>query len=448
MPRLLPPGPQKKLPFSNVIAMRKNPLLFFQKMAEKYGELSYVKIGPQEIVLVTNPELIKTILVTDNDNFIKGRVLEMAKMVVGEGLLTSEGDFHKRQKRLLQPAFHHSKIKNYTTAMSEITLNYCEKWQTMTVIDLNKEIMALTLQIASKTLFDTSPDYDLQKIQNSLAAALNMFNEVINPLAYFFSRLNLRKYRDFDRARAYLDQVIRDLIAERRNNFAERDDLLSRMLQAQDTEGDGTGMSDQQIRDEAMTLFIAGHETTANALSWTFYLLQANPEKEQKLREEIEAVLGDRIPEAEDLPKLKYARMVLTESMRLYPPAWVIARRNIREYAIGDYRFPPSTAFVMSQYLVQRQERYYPEPLKFLPERWTEEFKKSIPRFAYFPFGGGPRACIGEYFAWTEAILLLTIILQHYQLKLLPNQQIREKPLITLRPEGSFLVELKKIKSW
>jgi cytochrome P450 len=433
--RSFPPGPKRGLPFSSLLAYRRGPLLYFQNLAKNYGDISFFRIGPQEAFFVNHPDLIKDVLVTNNQNFMKGLVLQRAKRLLGEGLLTSEGEFHRRQRRLAQPAFHRQRIASYGEVMIDYATRTSERWRNGETLDISEEMMRLTLGIVGKTLFDADVESDSGDVGEAMTVVMALFDTLTMPFFELLSKLPLPQLRRFDAARAKLDRIIFSLVEDRRKSGVDRGDLLSMLLLAQDEEGDGGQMTDQQLRDELMTIFLAGHETTANALTWTWYLLSQHPEVEAILHEEIDSVLSSRRPDSSDAAKLRYTEMVLAESMRLYPPAWGIGRLATVDCSLGGYFLPKKTLVVVSQYVMHRDARYYRQPLVFDPERWTAEARESRPAFAYFPFGGGPRRCIGEGFAWMEGLLLLATLAQKWQLRLVPNHPVALKPVVTLRPK-------------
>jgi cytochrome P450 len=367
---------------------------------------------------------------------MKGHVLQRAKILLGEGLLTSEGEFHLRQRRLVQPAFHRQRIAVYARDMVDRAWITGDRWRDGETVDMDHEMMALTLAIVARTLFDADVDAEANEIGGALTEALDLFQTVFIPGMQLLDRLPLPHTRRFARARGRLDATIYRLIAERRAERArgeERGDLLSMMLSAQDAEGDGGSMTDEQLRDEAMTLFLAGHETTANALTWTWYLLSQHPDVEGRLHDEVDRVLGDRRATADDLPALPYTRMVLSESMRLYPPAYAIGRRALEPYQVAGVMIPRGSLVVVSPLVTQRDARWFPEPDRFDPQRWTPEAQASRPKFSYFPVGGGTRMCIGDQFAWTEGMLVLATLAQRWRAELAPGQRVAMKPMITLR---------------
>ncbi|MGE5138274.1 MAG: cytochrome P450, partial [Rudaea sp.] len=433
-------------PGETFLAFRRDPLRVLTSSVAEYGNLVHFKVLGQHIFLLNEPELINDLLVTDNKNFIKSRGLAVARRVLGNGLLTSEGEFHLRQRRMIQPAFHRQRIASYATTMVDYANKARERWADGGTVDMHEEMMRLTLAIVAKTLFDENVEDEAREIGAALTVTINMFQRQLNPWWDWLMRLPLPSTRRYEAARARLDQTIYRFIRERRASGEDRGDLLSMLLHTQDEEGDRERMTERQVRDEAMTLFLAGHETTANALTWTWYLLSQNPEAEGRMHAEIDAVLGGRIPTVEDLPNLKYTEMALTESMRLYPPAWIVGRQALNDYRLGDgeYVAPEGSTLFASQFIMHRDPHFFPEPDRFKPERWTPERRASLPKFAYFPFGGGPRVCIGEPFAWMEGVLLLAALGQKWQMRLDPNQRVALLPQITLRPKYGMRMRLER----
>ena len=430
-----PPGPSRSFPLSGLFAYRRGPLPFFQKLAQQYGDISYFQLGPQRAFFLNHPDYIKDVLVTNHQNFMKGLALQRAKRLLGEGLLTSEGSFHRRQKRLAQPAFHRARIASYADVMTEHAATTRDRWHDGETLDISEEMMQLTLGIVGKTLFDADVASDAGEVGEAMTVLLDLFNTLTIPFFEIIQRLPLPQFRRFDQAKAKLDAIMYRLVEERRRSSEDRGDLLSMLLLSQDTEGDGGQMTDEQLRDELLTIFLAGHETTANALTWTLYLLSQNIETEIRLHEEIEAVLGGRLPTFEDVARLKYTEKVLAESLRLFPPAWALGRMALEDSEIGGYLVPKKSLVLMSQYVMHRDARYFAEPLRFDAERWTPAAREARPQFSYFPFGGGPRRCIGEGFAWMEGILLLATLAQRWRMRLVPDHPVALKPVITLRPK-------------
>jgi cytochrome P450 len=426
------PGPKPTLLDSLVYRPGRDPLVFFTSLARTYGDVVQYRMAGERIFLVNDPQYIKDVLVTNNRNFTKSRGLERTKRLLGNGLLTSEGAFHLRQRRLMQPAFHRDRIAGYGRTMVEYADRTRSSWRDGATLDIAREMNRLTLSVVGKTLFDADVESQAAAVGEALTGVMESFWMMLLPFADLLERLPVPRLRRARMARARLDAIIYRMIADRRASGRDHGDLLSMLLTAQD-EDDGGVMTDQQVRDEAMTIFLAGHETTANALTWTWYLLSENPDIARRLHEEVDRALDGRLPAVDDIAKLPYVERVVTEAMRLYPPAWLIGRRAIAEYAFGPYLAPPRAILIMSPFIVQRDARYYPDPERFDPDRWTAERKSALPPFAYFPFGGGPRRCIGESFAWMELILIVATIAQRWDLRLVPGHPVVPQPLITLR---------------
>ena len=431
----LPPGPKSSLGTLLLYRPGRDPLAFFTNLARTYGEVVYLRMGGEHIYLLSHPRHIRDVLVTHQQSFVKGRGLERAKRLLGNGLLTSEGAAHLRQRRLIQPAFHRDRIASYAAVMTARADRAGAGWADGAEIDVAKEMMRLTLAIVGDTLFDADIESKAAEVGAAMTAVMQSFWMLMLPFAPTLERLPIPRLRRGRAARARLDAILYGMIAERRRAPGDRGDLLSMLLQAQDDEdgGNGAGMTDQQIRDEAMTIFLAGHETTANALTWTWYLVSETPGVEARLHEEIDRVLGGRLPTVADIGTLPFVEQVVTESMRLYPPAWMIGRRAIEPYAVDDYVLPPRSLVLISPYIVHRDPTCFPEPDRFLPDRWTPELKASLPPSAYLPFGGGPRRCIGESFAWMELILVLATIAQRRRLRLVPGHRVATEASVTLR---------------
>ena len=439
-----PPRSLARYPGQFVLEIARNPLAMMISMQRDHGDIAHWRIGPQNIYLFSHPDLIRDVLVTNQKNFHKSRGLERARRLLGNGLLTSEGEFHLRQRRLAQPAFHRSRIAAYATTMADYAERAGGRWRDGETVDMHTEMMRLTLGIVARTLFDADVDEEAAEIGDALTHAFESFNLAMLPFTELLEKLPLPPVRRFNAARDMLDRIIYGMIEERRRAGGDRGDLLSMLLLATDAGGDGTGMSDRQLRDEALTIFLAGHETTANALTWTWYLISQHPEVEAKLHREIDSALGDRVPRFEDIPVLPYTRMVVAESMRLYPPAWAIGRRALEPFETRGYVIPKRSVVLMSQYIVHRHPAWFPEPERFDPERWTPEAQAGRPKFSYFPFGGGTRVCIGEQFAWMEGILLVAALARKWRMRLVPGHPVEVQPLITLRPRHGMRMTLEK----
>jgi cytochrome P450 len=388
---------------------------------------------------VSHPAFIEDILVTSAKKFMKGVALQRAKKLLGEGLLTSEGQLHLQRRRTIQPLFHRQQVQIFAEAMVKHALRWRETITDGATIDVTAEMGGLTLAIVGDTLFSTNVQRDADEVREALTDAVQSFAYALLPGIEVFERLPIGPFVKVRKARARLDTIIHRVIAERRAQpsafthgaSADHVDLIAMLLAARDPENPSEpGMSDQQIRDEAMTIFLAGYETTANAMAWTWHLLGSAPHVVEKLHDEIRHVLGDRPPTVEDVTRLEYTRSVIAESMRMYPPAWTMGRRALEPHQIGDYEIEKDALVLTSQWVVHHDPRWWPDPLAFRPERWRPDAKRL--RFSYFPFGGGARLCIGESFAWTEAILLLAAIAQRWSFT--PVTPPTPEPRITLRP--------------
>lgn len=439
-----PPGPKNPPIVGNLIAFRANPLVYLTNAARQYGDIVYFRVMKQHMYALSHPDFVRDVLVTNQNNFVKSRALERAKILLGEGLLTSEGKHHLRQRRLVQPGFHRDRLAGYAAAMSECAVRWRERLRPGSM-DIAREMPQLTLTVVAKTLFSADLEPETSEIGAAMTNVLEMFDLLLLPFSDLLHKLPLRSVRRFDQARARLDAMIYGLIEARRKSGVDTGDLLSMLLQAQDEAEDGSGMagvgmSDQQVRDEAITLFIAGHETTANALTWTWYLLAQHPEVERRLHAEIDTVLDDKPPELSDVPQLRYAEMVLAEALRLYPPAWGIGRRALEPFSAGGFEIPAGSICIMSPFVIQRDARWFSDPEKFDPERWTADAREARPKFSYFPFGGGTRVCIGERFAWMEGVILMAAIAQKWRFRLEPGQHVEPLPLVTLRVRNGLRV--------
>src|SRR5215831_13800593 len=411
-------------------------------------------------MLINKPDYIEKVLLYDHGNFKKGRSLQIAKSLLGEGLVTCEGDLHTRQRRIIQPIFHPKQIATYGRVMTHYASIMNKKWKDGGTVDILREMMHLTLSIICKSVLNYDVESETEEVDRALTISRNYSKRLQTPLGQVLDKIPvLPNVKGARQAREKLDKLVYSLIKERReSNVKNYDDLLTRLIQAQDSTRSGstskmtanstTGvstlrMSDKQVRDEVMTIFIAGHETTANALTWTFYLLSQNPNIEKKLLDELGSVINsNKTPTVDDIPKLKFTEKVLRESMRLYPPVWMIGRSVDNEYALGKYTIPAGSTILMSQYIMHHDPRYYNEPDRFDPERWSSDARSSLPRFSYFPFGGGIRACIGEPFAWMEGILVLAIIVRQWKMRLMRGQRVELDPAITLRPKYGMKMKL------
>ncbi len=442
MTQHVPLMPQKFLGQA-LFAFRRDPIAYL-RAAATHGDIVRLPLTRQPLFLINHPDLIKDIFVTRQKQFKKGRGLERAKKLLGDGLLTSEDPYHLRQRRLIQPAFHRQRIAAYAEQMTAYAAKTSGTWADGETRDIAEEMLHLALAIVGKTLFNAEVEGEAGEIGDALTEVFALFHTLMLPMADLLEKLPIPSVRRFARARARLDVTIYRLIDEHRATGVDRGDLLSMLLMARDEEDDDAPMTDVQVRDEALTIFLAGHETTANALAWTWYLLSQNPDAEAKFHAEIDAVLGGRTPTLDDLPSLSFTRKVLAESLRLYSPAWVVGRRVLSDYTLENHLLKRGDIVLMSQAVMHYDPRFWDDPNRFDPERWTPEAEAARPKFAYFPFGGGPRVCIGEQFAWMEEMLLLAALGQQWKMRLAPGQVVATQPIITLRPKFGMRMVLER----
>jgi cytochrome P450 len=448
-----PPGPNPPWPLGIIRQFQGRPLAKMEELAAEYGDaVRFRAVLHYFGYFFFHPDHNKHVLQDNNKNYTKlpHPSLLLLTPVVGNGLLTSDGDFWRRQRRLAQPAFHRQRIAGFATTMTDATKAMLAKWQDGQAFNLAEAMMHLTLEIAGKTLFSK----DLTREADTVGEAFTAVNEEIASLSgkpFSYERLRFIPWWHSSKVirqnTAVLSEVVNNIITERRQSGQQKDDLLGMLMEARDEET-GEGMTDRQLRDEVMTIMLAGHETTAVALSWVFYLLSQHPAVREKLERELVDVLGGgharRTPTVADIPDLRYTTMVIEETMRLYPPAYAIARFGHEPDVIGGYDVPANAILTLSPYMTHRHPAFWPEPLKFDPERFTPERVAERPRYAYLPFGGGPRQCIGNNFAMTEAILLLATIAQQFRLELQPGYRVEVEPLITLRPKGGLPMSAKR----
>jgi len=435
----VPPGPPNDSWSGFYRQYSRDPLEYLTRLQREYGDIVMLRAFNYHVYFISDPALIEEVLVNQARKFAKGRILKANKRLFGNGLLTSEGDFWLRQRRLAQPAFHRGRIASYAETMVNFAERLFAEWRDGETRDIHAEMMRLTLQIVAKTLFDAQVDRDAQEIGRALEAIIELnsdFRRLVLTPPWLPTPQNLRAAL----ATRKLDKIIYRIIAQRRASGRDTGDLLSMLLAAQDE--DGSRMTDRQLRDEAITIFLAGHETTAIALSWTWWLLAQNPEAEAKLHAELDSTLAGRSPRMDDLPRLPYTEKCITESLRLYPPAWGMPRLAIEDVQLGEYTVPRGCGVSIAQWVVQRDARWFEDPLAFRPERWDADLQKRLPRFAYFPFGGGPRQCIGNSFALMEAQLVLATIAQKFRFRLDPTHRVTPFASITMRPKHGIRATL------
>jgi cytochrome P450 len=433
------PGP-KGNPILGVMSDFSRDTFGFIERCRDYGDVVRLRFLYLTVYFLYHPNDIEYVIATNAKNFIKSRNQRspLFQRLVGNGLLTSEGETWKRQRRLAQPAFHRHRINAYAETMA----NYAERmsltWQDGEVRDIHRDMMRLTLEIVVKTLFNADVSADADKVGRVLSRIVTPFAGQATLKWIMDNRLPTITHKLFNQDAREIDEIVYRIINERRQAGADQGDLLSMLLRAQDE--DGGRMTDRQLRDEVMTIFLAGHETTALTLCWAWYLLAQNPDVEEKFHAELAEVLRGRLPTMEDLSRMQYTEKIAKECLRLYPPAYALGREAVDECEIGGYRVPRGAQVFMFQWSTQRDARFFVEPERFSPERWTEEFSNSLPKYAYFPFGGGPRACIGNYFAMMEVMLLLATIGRRFRFSLVPNHPVSLMPAMSLRPKDGIRV--------
>jgi cytochrome P450 len=435
----LAPGP-KGSPILGVMSEFSRDTFGFIERCRDYGDVVRMRFLYMTAYFLYHPNDIEYVVATNAKNFIKSRNQRspLFQRLVGNGLLTSEGDVWKRQRRLAQPAFHRHRINAYAETMASYAERMVSTWGVGEVRDIHRDMMRLTLEIVVKTLFNADVSADADKVGRVLSRIVTPFAGQATLKWIADNRLPTATHRSFNQDAREIDAIVYRIIDERRRSGEDQGDLLSMLLNAQDE--DGSRLSDKQLRDEVMTIFLAGHETVALTLSWAWYLLAQNPEAEEKFHAELAEVLGGRLPTMEDLARLQYTEKIAKESMRLYPPAYALGREAVEECEIGGFKVPRGAQVFMFQWATQRDARFFPQPEEFHPERWTEEFTNSLPKYAYFPFGGGPRACIGNYFAMMEVVLVLATIGQRFRFSLVPDHPVSLMPAMSLRPKDGIRV--------
>ncbi|MEO3777221.1 cytochrome P450 [Micromonospora sp. B11E3] len=436
MPDRHPPGPKGVPLLGNLPGLGRGMVEFMMETAT-HGDVASFTIGPTRNYLLSHPDHIHDVLVLRRDKFTKDpHDLRTLGRWMGKGLLTSDGEHHRRQRRLVQPAFRHRRMAGYGEIAVDATQRLIEGWRPGDVRDMHHEMMKLTLNVVSRSMFGSGvPDEEAYKVQRAVAGLqdiaiqISKFGMLVSPW------LLLPLHQLLKRGTRVLDEAVMRIIAERRASGEDHGDLLSMFLLAQD-EVDGGGMTDQQVRDEAVTIFVAGQETTANGLTWAWYLLSQHPEVAEKLGAELDEVLGGRPPTAEDLPRLRYTGMVFKEALRFCPPAWTLNKRTpVEDVELGGYRLRRGSGIFIMPYVMHHHERYFPDPFRFDPERFAPEREADIPRYAFMPFGGGERICVGAGFAEMEAKLILATLAQRFRFTLAPGQRVALKPLVTLAPK-------------
>jgi cytochrome P450 len=412
---------------------RRDPLGFLLSVSSGGRDVIPIRLAHLRVFLLNRPEHVEDVLVTHQHRFVKGKALARARRLFGNGLLTSDGETHIQHRRLIQPALHRNRLGAYGASMAALAASHRDRWRSGDLIDIASEMDQLTLTIVGRTMFGADLESIAEQLRHAMTTALDLLEVPLLPLAPFLDVLPLPRVRRFRSAKLRLDATLYELIESRRRAGADTGDLLSALLAA--------GMNDREARDEAITILLGGHETVANALSWTWYLIAEHPAVEARLHEEIDSVLGDRRPSAEDVASLPFARMVFAEAMRLYPPAWLIGRAAVEKHPAGECVIPAGSLVVLSPWVVHRDPRFFPDPEQFDPDRWRPEQADPRPKFSYFPFGGGLRGCMGEAFAWMEGVLVIAILAQRWRFRLV-GEAPRPHPALTLKPQGGVRVRV------
>ena len=443
---LCPPGPRiSRLDGLLLATRRRDPLNFLVDLAREYGDITHFQIGSQRVFLLNHPDYIKDAHDRYYESFVKGRQDSTRRHFLGEGLLTAEGELHRCHRRLIQPAFHKYIFAKQEAVTLEQGARVCERWRHGEQVNIAREMKRLTLSITSQIFFNTNTDSEADEINDAMKLVVSQFAPFGSPLGSLRARLPMsRGRRRLDAAKATIDGIIRRRLAERRQSGEEHDDLLSTLVSVLDDPDTDPHTNDLRIRDEAVTFFLAGFETLGTALAWTWYLLSQNPAAQAELQEECDRVLGSKLPSVADLHELSYTKAVFAEAMRIYPPIWALARYLVRDFEAGGYVLPARSIVIMSQYLMHRDPRYFADPLKFDPRRWTPEAKSSRPQYSYFPFGGGPRGCLGEGLAWTQGVLLIASITQRWRMKSCMTRPLALQPGITLQPKHDIVLQLEQ----
>jgi cytochrome P450 len=440
-PYRFPPGFERNLLWFAFRRFRPaNPILLFQHLVQEYGDIAHYKIGWNHIVFLNHPEYIREVLVVQNDNFVKERTVRRSKMLLGEGMITSEGAQHRAQRQVAQPAFHRQRIPEYAGTMVREAARMRDQWRHGEERNIAIDMMHLTLNVVAQTLFATDLRGEVDELADAINRIMGLYNFLVMlPAAEWLVHVRPPGLAAFVRARKRIDAVAHRMIEAHRNQHSDRGSLLDLMLAASP---DRSPASEKSLRDQVITIFLAGYETVANALAWTWYLLSQNPDCERRIHEEIDRELQGRLPTYEDIPRLRYVEMVMAEAMRLYPPAWAMGRYALNDFQLGEFFLPAKTTVLMSQFITHRDPRFFPDPLRFDPERFTPEAKARRAKFTYFPFGAGFRQCIGESFAWMEGVLLLATLGQKWKLRLVPGHRVEAEPLITLRPKHGMQMQV------
>ncbi|MDA4121496.1 MAG: cytochrome P450 [Thaumarchaeota archaeon] len=444
--------PIPRIPTLSLYRILRRPLESFTNIAREQGDIAQFRFGDRTVYLLSHPDFIREVLVERHQDYVKSRSHNVIRRLTGEGLLVTEGEFHKNQRKVIQPSFNHPRIASYVEPMSQIAESEVSSWEDGAEINVSGEFRRLAMAMVVKVLFgaDIRPSGDAlgRAFATSLTHTVSQYymrllyyDQDRNPLADIFDGLPTPGNRNYREASRLIEQTISKIISDRRIDLASHDDLLDVLVKSRDYLNDGP-LSERQIRDEAMTFFLAGLDTTSTALAWSVFLLASNPKQERKLHEEVDAVLGGRAPKAEDIKRLPYTQEVLLEAMRLYPPVWLVGRQAVRDTKVGAHRIRSGETVILSQWVLHHDPRFFEEPESFMPERWTDEMKERLPKFAFFPFGVGARGCIGEPLAKAMGAVILGAVASKWRLKLVAGASVVPHPRIILQPKNGIRVSL------
>ncbi len=444
MPNVIyPPGPRERFPGESLLAFNRDPIGFLLRLARDYGDVAYFRMGYVRIYLLSHPDLVQDLLVTHNKMFVQGLPRRRAKPLIGNGLILTEGEAHLHKRRLFAPIFHRQHIETFASDIVCIGAEGIRRWQPGVQLDVAHELWKLTLQITAKTLFNTDVASEAEELSQAIDEVSNLFNPLVVFLAPLLTRFPNPLWNRFLTIRARLYAKIDRIIAEHREERGQGD-VLAMLLDAQYDEQGHQQMSDGELRDEALETFMAGYGTLSLALAWTCYLLSQNPVMADQLQDEVKTVLGGRLPTVADMKSLKYTRMVLAEAMRLYPPTWALDRENVADYPVRGYVIPTGSLVIVSQWATHHDPRWFPDPFRFDPLRFTPEGEATRPAYAYFPFGGGPRICVGEQLAWMEGVLLLALIVQQWRFVAPPGYDPGMRPRFSLESDKGIWLTLEQ----
>jgi cytochrome P450 len=444
---LAPPGPKDWIPGWSFLQLYRDPLAQLLRTARAFPDIAHVRMGRHDHYLIGHLDYIRDILLAPEEQLLRSFPPALRRLM-GQGLLTSQGEFHRSQRRSIQPLFHHQQVAALAGNMARHIRRVSETWRHGETREICADMSDLACAVIVEALFGADAKsargfHEIARIAIQLTGRKGyLVDALLKHLPLFGAPLRKRRHA---KGLLLLDDLMYSLIAARRAGApAVRSDLLSMLMDLRNVEDGSPAHSDRQLRDEAITLLFAGHETVATALSWTWYLLSQHPDAERRLHDEIRQVLGGRLPTMEDVPRLPYASAVLSEAMRLYPPGWIIVRRSVQEWRLGEYRIPAGAYLEVSPYVVHRDPRYFPDPERFDPARWSPENAAARPKYCYFPFGAGGRKCIGETFALVESLLALVVIAQQWRLRLAPGHRVGLAPLVTLRPKYGMAMTFEK----